>query len=228
MIALPEKTLDRAPKFDFAAGRFSAVRRSNHGGLAWQARNDRFPITANFKLGALPQQRLLHGAPSRCTALSEQDPQISFQFGLLEPQAPSCLRRQPVGAAGGKWLALRRGRSICSRRTMLLHPGCGSWVTDEHQVRDGAQICRHGPREAGFGIGPWLVSPTKPHGISSRDSRSGIRLETTRPPNLTPKTCCPPHDPRPCSSSQRGLPRHLPLERVHSGRTWPTKKAIKK
>jgi len=69
---------ERRPEFVLLLP-FSPVRRSNLVG--WLAARNDPPHYGELFLVRFPQQRLLLG-PEQVTALIEQDPQISFQFGL--------------------------------------------------------------------------------------------------------------------------------------------------
>ena len=77
---------------------FSPVRRSNLVG--WLAARNDPPHYGELFLVRFPQQRLLLG-PQQITALVEQDPQISFQFGLWNRAGASLVRGNllvlPVG-----------------------------------------------------------------------------------------------------------------------------------
>jgi len=172
MCSSPEKDTDR-PEFRFCCYAFSPVRAApNMGWVGLAARND-VPNTANFKLVRFPAAALCCWAPSRSRPDTRQDPQISFSSDSGTARAPSCAR-QPVVAAGGEWLALRRADLSAVEEQCLGPPWCGSGHRCS-QVRDGGGIST-GPRRSWFpGTGPCLRFPRRnPNGFLPQILRSGI------------------------------------------------------
>jgi len=154
----PEKTLK--PEFCFAAAVLAGPA-LQHVGLAGSPQR-RSNLTATSAGAPLPQRACCWPC-QQITALIEQDPRISFQFGLWKPQRAPSVRAQTCWCCRGEWLALRRRIYLQSEEQCLAHPGAGR-VTDGTS-RDGSAISTRPPRVTGFPGSPLLRFPEKPQGF---------------------------------------------------------------
>jgi len=180
---------------------FSPVRRSNRvGWLAGPQRRAQLRRTSAG--GAFRKQRLLLGPSADHGPDRGQDPQISFQFGLWNPRAPSCAAANLLVLPVGECLLLRRADLSAVEEQCLAQPCCGV-VGHDGKVRDGAPNLDTALAKLVSGTGPAPFPGRNPNGfLPPRFLDPHPRLKP-QAPNLTPNLACPPPDPVPVVSSQR-------------------------
>ncbi|APD47272.1 MULTISPECIES: UPF0182 family protein [Synechococcaceae] len=177
-VQLPGKDTDR-PEFVLLLP-FSPVRRSNMVG--WLAARNDVPNYGELQLVRFPQQRLLLG-PQQITALIEQDPQISFQFGLWNRTGSQLLR--------GNLLVLPVGNGLLYVEPIYLQSKNNALPTLVRVVvTDGTRFVMERDLDTALaklvsGTAPASVSPTNPNGFLPQILDPASPAEPPAP-NLTP------------------------------------------
>jgi len=174
-VQLPEKTLT-GPN-SFCCCRSRRYGRSNMVG--WAGSPQRRSQLRRTSAGALSAAALAAG-PQQITALIEQDPQISFQFGLWNRTGSQLLR--------GNLLVLPVGNGLLYVEPIYLQSKNNALptlvrvvVTDGTRFRDGARS-RHGPSRSWFPGRPLPPFPRRtPTGSSRRFSIRHPRLNHQPP-----------------------------------------------